>query len=511
MRIISGGKSHMKRRKELEQESMVFEQQTQKLAKGYMDQTIAGEFSPYLDRAAKNINQLTTTMFDYMCEISRVLSHLSVGDLSVKVKDDLENSKGDFGLIENALYKITKSLQNVFEQLTKLSGQVEQVSEQSSYNSMTLAENTQEQTNQISELTEELHRMREKVKENANNMESASKEAIHTKEKTRYGLEQMEKLMTGMQDINQSSQDINGVIQLIQEVANQTKLLSLNASIEAARAGSEGKGFSVVAEEIGKLAVQTSNAVSKTADLIQRNTNTIESSRKLVDNTYTSFQKIEMSVDRIAQIIIDTEEYSKSESNTIDNIASISDRLLDIVQDDAAYAQESAAVSSNLNSQVELLQNVIQQFNLEKTTNRGELTQQQVGTLRKYTSEIIAELGICKDVDQLHQILEQQIRRTLDQECTIECMYVINEQGIQISDTVMNPKIVLQDKEHFKPALLGHNHQAQFYYRVGIQQEDIYFTYEYISTATGGLCRTCTCCYYDYNNNKNILCIDIAM
>ena len=156
----------MRKYKMLEQECNSFSNQTVNLGKGYFYEKIEDINNTTLSEAANNINKLTNIMTMYMNEISHVLSHLSIGNLNVEMSKNVNND-GDFKLIRNALYRITHSLQETFGELSSLAREVEMITEQSAESSTTIAENAQNQTNQVSMLTQEIHAIRDEVIQNA--------------------------------------------------------------------------------------------------------------------------------------------------------------------------------------------------------------------------------------------------------------------------------------------------------------------------------------------------------
>ena len=116
---------------------------------------------------------------------------------------------------------------------------------------------------------------------NAQNAEKANDLTVGTKEKAQLGNEEMQEMLSAMEEINASSANISKIIKVIDEIAFQTNILALNAAVEAARAGQHGKGFAVVAEEVRNLAARSAKAAKETTDMIEGSMAKVETGREL--------------------------------------------------------------------------------------------------------------------------------------------------------------------------------------------------------------------------------------
>jgi methyl-accepting chemotaxis protein len=197
----------------------------------------------------------------------------------------------------------------------------------------------------------------------------------------------------GMKAINESSSRITDFVSIINDISDQINLLSLNASIEAARAGDHGKGFAVVAEEIAKLAEQTAGSTGEIKKLILESNNKVEMGSQLVAKTAESLRLIIANVkntaelmEQIAKSSVELDENSKKaagnakevnrmseEISTMMQEQSVSsneiikaiDRINDVTQSVASGSEELAASSEELSSQSELLNDLVNKFKIE--------------------------------------------------------------------------------------------------------------------------------------------------
>ncbi len=171
--------------------------------------------------------------------------------------------------------------------------------------------------------------------------------------------------MEAVSKIHETSRQVVGIIQTIEEIADQTNLLSLNASIEAARAGEAGKGFAVVADEIGKLAMESSKAANMTRDLIGVSMEEIDRGSAIAKGVMTSLEESVQAVDNINGMIRKTAENAATQATNMDQIRMGIEEIARGVQDNSAAAQETSATSEQLASQAVVLNELVQRFELK--------------------------------------------------------------------------------------------------------------------------------------------------
>ena len=173
-------------------------------------------------------------------------------------------------------------------------------------------------------------------------------ETGHTTEKITQTQEQMKLLSDSMERISEMSAAIEKIIGEINSIAQQTNMLSLNASIEAARAGEMGKGFAVVAAQVGELAARSSQAAKETNELITNSINAVESGKKITDQTVKAFGMVAEDIEKSNQDVLAITDMVRQNVDIVEGAVSQIDRIANVVEVNVQISQDTKQASSNM-------------------------------------------------------------------------------------------------------------------------------------------------------------------
>ena len=310
---------------------------------------------------SRNLNGTIFILDSYVKDISNVLKNLSNGNLNTDVK---VKYNGDFLEIEDSLKNIIVSLNDVFSNINNASCIVSKGAKEISKTGKLLSEGSDNQAKSIGKVVESIIDISDKIKCNTSNAIEVDGLFDNTNKRINIENERMNELLKSMDEINKSSEKIKTIIDTIKSIADDTNLLALNASIEAARAGEYGKGLSVVADEVSKLAKQSQESVKSTTSIIKNLIQAIVKGSKIVEEISNDLKIISKDFNNVSNLVkkitVSSEEqllHINSITNKIDEISVVIESNLEIVEKTKLSANELAYES-------EILDNEIKKFNL---------------------------------------------------------------------------------------------------------------------------------------------------
>jgi methyl-accepting chemotaxis protein len=292
-----------------------------------------------------------------------VFRQLAKGDLTQKVDD---KGKDEIGELATQLGLMVESLASMAVQLRSTSGSVSAGAGEIAAGSEDLSRRTQQQAAALEETSATVAEMAALVSNNADNAERARDDATRTADLASQGSAVVAEAVDSMGRVSESSRQIGEIIDLVDEIAFQTNLLSLNAAVEAARAGQMGKGFAVVAAEVRRLAARSGDAAKQIRALIDRSRKEVETTQGHVQRSGETLAEILGAVQTVAEGVAEIAAASREQSTGIEEVNSAVSQMDTTTQQNAALVEESNAAAESLSTEANELARVAQSFQVDE-------------------------------------------------------------------------------------------------------------------------------------------------
>ena len=292
---------------------------------------------------------ITSSVVGPLRRAVEVSNSIANGDLTIKIESD---SNDETGQLLHSMDNMVTNLKTLIASMKETSSNMASASEQLSASSDQMSKGVISQSDRSTQIASAAHEMSQTVVEIARNASSIAASASGTANIAREGENIVEKSVSEVKDIAETvsesskvmvslgerSKQIGDIIRVISEIADQTNLLALNAAIEAARAGEQGKGFAVVADEVRKLAERTAKATSEIGSMIGA--------------IQEEVQKSVTSMDEVSKMVGTGVEFSTQTGDALEKIVSSVSELQMMVQQIASATEEMSATSEHISGDI---------------------------------------------------------------------------------------------------------------------------------------------------------------
>ncbi|HPN39874.1 MAG TPA: methyl-accepting chemotaxis protein, partial [Melioribacteraceae bacterium] len=369
----------------------------ERIAKGDIPNPITEHYNGDFNEIKNNINLCILTMNNLTGELNKLNDGVKRGKIDIRIDDTkfanvFKDIASGINLTVNTLtepvYKLTEAINATANAANQISTSTEK-----------MASGSNEQSAYINEVTAAMEEMTRTIFSTTKNTSFAAESSKHSAEKAKEGGKIVNDVILGMDKISEvveesanrifvlgeNSDKIGEIIQVINDIADQTNLLALNAAIEAARAGEQGRGFAVVADEVRKLAERTTKATKEIAGMIKQiqvdtaqavesmkiGTRNVENGKVLVHNAGDVLKEIIQSSEKVTDVIVQVAASSEEQSATSEEIAKSIDTINNVIKESSNGVYQIAQAAEDLNRLTENLQRLIDHFDIEQSLSHS--------------------------------------------------------------------------------------------------------------------------------------------
>ena len=319
-------------------------------------------------------------------------NNLAIEDLAVTSEDEIGTAVAE-------LNKMKTNLRDMMQSIASTAEHVASASEEISASATQMAAGGETQKDQVHQVATAMQEMSATVHEVSENCNKASESAHKASETAREGgaivgdtltlmraiAESVRETAQKVQELGSRSDQIGKIVGVIDDIADQTNLLALNAAIEAARAGEQGRGFAVVADEVRKLAERTTKATKEIAEMIQSvqaetrgavdkmkaGTQQVEKGVEVTAKAGESLKQIIGQAEHVGEMVTHIATAANEQSSATEQVNNNMDQINKLVAESAEGAQQSAKACEQLSGLAFELQNLVSRFKLGQQTPGG--------------------------------------------------------------------------------------------------------------------------------------------
>lgn len=313
---------------------------------------------------------------------------IAEGDMSCRLESSTRDD--ELGQLMSSLCRMSGNLKSIIEKISLASNQVASASEEMSATAEEMVNGMDNQTTQTSQVASAMEEMSATVLEVAKNAQGAASTAREATATAKKGGEVVAKTVQGMQriagtvqksartigELGKSSDQIGEIVAVIDDIADQTNLLALNAAIEAARAGEQGRGFAVVADEVRKLAEKTTKATKEIATMIKNiqketegavnamevGTREVADGVRLANQAGDSLNMIIASIAKVNEMITQIATAAEQQSSAAEEISSSIEKIASVTRETTEGSRQTSSATYDLSKMATELRTLVGSF-----------------------------------------------------------------------------------------------------------------------------------------------------
>lgn len=274
---------------------------------------------------------------------------------SARLLDQVQVQMKESSELVEAQRQVVEQIANISSTVNSSSGRMKEVAS-------VINSSAEDQQIAINEITNEIANITTETENTLLASEQATEAALHSKELLNVSNEEMQNMLSAMAEIETTSTKIQGIVKTIEDIAFQTNILALNASVEAARAGSMGQGFSVVAEEVRSLANKSAQAVNGTSELIESSMEAVQRGRAMANRVAEQMDQVMMTANKSAEQAKLINDLTKNQALSINNVKNHMDDISNVITLNSQTAVESTQIAAAVAEDAEKMDTIVRNY-----------------------------------------------------------------------------------------------------------------------------------------------------
>ena len=331
---------------------------------GEFDKRVRSDFDDAeLNRLAASVNGLVATIDRGLAETGEVLSALATSDLTRRIKGEY---RGAFAKLKDDTNAVADRFGSVVAQLRDTSEQLKKVTATLLASAGALAQQAADQSAAVQGTAGEVNELTSTVKDNADGAEAARRQALAASQLAKQGGEMMDAATAAMARTNEASERVLTIVRVIDDIAGQTSLVALNAAIEAARAGEVGRGFSVVATEVKRLADHATEASTEVKQLVGRSVAEVERSSARLSEAARALAAMMQAIGHNSEVLEEIAGASRRQALSLETINDAVRQMDAVSAESSQLAQEFRDSSLQAKARAAELDAIVDRFKMDR-------------------------------------------------------------------------------------------------------------------------------------------------
>lgn len=298
----------------------------------------------------------------------QICENIAKGDLTSHIE---ARGRNEIGRLYSAMEDMQEKLEEMIGTLNQSSEAVASSSTQIASGSQDLAARTEQQAAALQQTAASMDEISSIVRQNADTAEQAQQLTQDAAKQADSGQKASEHTSLLMQELEETSQKVHDIVQVIDSIAFQTNILALNASVEAARAGEHGRGFAVVASEVRSLATKTSSSSKEIRNMIEDISQRIATGAEQAARNGHDMAEINESIRKVTEMMQSLALAAKEQESGISQVSTAVSQMDSATQENVSLVEETSTASASLKDEATRLAELVMTFKLKRVTKHN--------------------------------------------------------------------------------------------------------------------------------------------